>query len=73
MPLDETVSADEANRWTAMTQSGGYIISAFMPLTIGIVYDQTGNHTITLLMLLSFIVLMFIFAFLLTNKKEAIS
>ena len=73
MPLDETTSADEANSWTAMTQSGGYIISAFMPLTIGIVYDQTGNHTITLLLLLSFIVLMVIFALLLNNKNEAIS
>ncbi|MBT2571446.1 MFS transporter [Planococcus sp. ISL-110] len=70
MPLDETTSADEANSWTAMTQSGGYIISAFMPLTIGIVYDQTGNHTITLLMFLVFIVLMVIFAVLLNKKNE---
>ncbi len=69
MPLDETSSADEANSWTAMTQSGGYIISAFMPLTIGIIYDQTGNHTITLFMFLGFIVLMLIFAILL-NKKD---
>lgn len=69
MPLDETASAEEANSWTAMTQSGGYIISAFMPLTIGIVYDQTGNHDITLLLLLVFIVLMVIFAVLL-NKKH---
>lgn len=69
MPLDETTSADEANSWTAMTQSGGYIISAFMPLIIGIVYDQTGNHSITLLLLLFFILLMVIFAVLL-NKKN---
>ena len=73
MPLDETTSADEANSWTAMTQSGGYIISAFMPLTIGVVYDQTGNHAITLLLLLGFVVLMAVFALLLNNKKEAIS
>ena len=68
MPLDETTSADEANSWTAMTQSGGYIISAFMPLAIGIIYDGTGNHDITLLLFLIFIVLMVIFALLL-NKK----
>ncbi|MGH2317747.1 CynX/NimT family MFS transporter [Planococcus sp. SE5232] len=68
MPLDETTSADEANSWTAMTQSGGYIISAFMPLTIGIIYDATGNHDITLLLFLAFIVLMVIFSLLL-NKK----
>ncbi|MDQ0427455.1 CP family cyanate transporter-like MFS transporter [Planomicrobium stackebrandtii] len=68
MPLDETASADEANSWTAMTQSGGYIISAFMPLTIGILYDQTGNHSVTLTMLLIFILLMVIFAVLLNRK-----
>lgn len=72
MPLDETTSADEANSWTAMTQSGGYIISAFMPLTIGIVYDQTGNHSITLTMLLVFIFLMVIFAILLNKKRDTI-
>ncbi|WP_394121676.1 CynX/NimT family MFS transporter [Planococcus donghaensis] len=68
MPLDETTSADEANSWTAMTQSGGYIISAFMPLTIGIIYDATGNHDITLLLFLAFIVLMVVFALLLNRK-----
>lgn len=68
MPLDETTSADEANSWTAMTQSGGYIISAFMPLTIGIIYDATGNHDITLMLFLAFIVLMVVFALLLNRK-----
>ncbi|EIM05133.1 major facilitator transporter [Planococcus antarcticus DSM 14505] len=72
MPLDETSSADEANSWTAMTQSGGYIISAFMPLIIGIVYDQTGNHDITLIMFLVFIIFMVVFAVLLNKKSESI-
>ncbi|ANU10799.1 MFS transporter [Planococcus antarcticus DSM 14505] len=72
MPLDETSSADEANSWTAMTQSGGYIISAFMPLIIGIVYDQTGNHDITLMMFLVFIIFMVVFAVLLNKKSESI-
>ncbi|EGA91113.1 major facilitator transporter [Planococcus donghaensis MPA1U2] len=69
MPLDETTTADEANSWTAMTQSGGYMISAFMPLVIGIIYDQTGNHDITLWLFLSFIGLMLIFALLLHKKN----
>nr|WP_276323929.1 MFS transporter [Planococcus halocryophilus] len=69
MPLDETTTADEANSWTAMTQSGGYMISAFMPLVIGVIYDQTGNHDITLLLFLSFIGLMLIFAILLHKRN----
>lgn len=68
MPLDETTTVDEANSWTAMTQAGGYIISAFMPLTIGIIYDQTGNHTFTLYFFLGFLVLMLIFALMLNVK-----
>ncbi|WP_236610181.1 CynX/NimT family MFS transporter [Planococcus halocryophilus] len=69
MPLDETTTAEEANSWTAMTQSGGYMISAFMPLVIGIIYDQKGNHEITLFLFLSFIVLMLIFALLLHRRN----
>lgn len=67
-PLDATDSADEANRWASMTQSGGYLISAFMPFVIGLVYDQTGNHDVSLLMFLAFIVLMILFAYLLNRK-----
>ncbi|AIY05564.1 major facilitator transporter [Planococcus sp. PAMC 21323] len=69
MPLDETTTADRANSWTAMTQSGGYMISAFMPFIIGIIYDRTGNHDITLVLFLSFIALMLIFAILLYKKN----
>ncbi|MBT2582139.1 MFS transporter [Planococcus sp. ISL-109] len=69
MPLDATDSSDEANSWAAMTQSGGYLISAFMPFVIGLIYDQTGNHDISLLMFLIFIALMIVFAHLL-NKNS---
>ncbi|MFK8793287.1 MFS transporter [Planococcus plakortidis] len=68
LPLDATNSADEANSWAAMTQSGGYLISAFMPFIIGVVYDQTGNHDITLWMFLAFVFLMVLFAYLLNRK-----
>ncbi|MGM0897956.1 MAG: CynX/NimT family MFS transporter [Bacillota bacterium] len=68
LPLDATDSADDANSWAAMTQSGGYLISAFMPFIIGVVYDQTGNHDITLLMFLAFAFFMIVFAYLLNRK-----
>ncbi|RAZ70269.1 CynX/NimT family MFS transporter [Planococcus maitriensis] len=68
LPLDATASADEANSWAAMTQSGGYLISAFMPFIIGVVYDRTGNHDATLWMFLAFVLFMILFAYLLNRK-----
>lgn len=68
MPLDATGSADEANSWAAMTQSGGYLISAFMPFIIGVVYDRTGNHDISLWLFLAFVFFMILFAYLLNRK-----
>lgn len=68
LPLDATDSADEANSWAAMTQSGGYLISAFMPFIIGVVYDQTGNHDITLWLFLAFVFFMIFFAYLLNRE-----
>ncbi|OIU69917.1 hypothetical protein [Rossellomorea aquimaris] len=68
LPLDATDSADEANSWAAMTQSGGYLISAFMPFIIGVIYDNTGNHDISLWLFLSFVFFMILFAYLLNRK-----
>ncbi|WP_269801451.1 hypothetical protein [Planococcus sp. MB-3u-03] len=39
-----------------------------MPFIIGVVYDRTGNHDITLLMFLAFVLLMILFAYLLNRK-----
>ncbi|WP_203332868.1 MFS transporter [Planococcus beigongshangi] len=70
MPLDENSSADDVNSWTAMIQSGGYIISATTPFAIGILYDRFQNHLFTLSLLLVFLSLLFVFAFLLNNKTS---
>lgn len=71
MPMDENSSPDDVNSWTAMIQSGGYLISALTPYFIGILYDRFQNHMITLSLFLVFMGLLFIFAFLLNNKKPA--
>lgn len=68
MPLDENDRADDVNSWTAMIQSGGYIISSFMPFAVGFLFDVFGSHNITLGLFLSFLVFISIFAALL-NKK----
>lgn len=68
MPLDENTSADDVNSWTAMIQSGGYIISAVTPFSIGLLYDRYENHMISLALFLVFLGLLLVFAFLLNNK-----
>lgn len=68
LPLDETTDAKEANAWTAMVQTGGFIMGGLVPLAIGILYDWSGTHQLTYYVMLALIVAMFIVTFLL-NKK----
>ncbi len=68
LPLDETENADDANRWTAMMQTGGFIIGGVLPLLIAFVYDWTTNHAYTLTIMLILYVGMFICTFLF-NKE----
>lgn len=71
LPLDETTDAREANAWTAMVQTGGFIMGGLTPLAIGILYDLTGTHQITYYVLLTLIIGMFIVTFLLNKKNPA--
>jgi len=68
LPLDETSDAREANAWTAMVQTGGFILGGLVPLAIGILYDWSGTHQITYYVLLLLILGMYIVTFIL-NKK----
>ncbi|RAZ79005.1 CynX/NimT family MFS transporter [Planococcus halotolerans] len=68
MPLDENSTPDDVNSWTAMIQSGGYIISALTPFAIGLFYDRFQNHMISLSLFLGFIAMLMVFAFLLKEK-----
>lgn len=68
LPLDETTDAKEANAWTAMVQTGGFIMGGLVPLTIGILYDYSGTHQLTYYVMLVLIVGMFVVTLLL-NKK----
>jgi len=47
LPLDEAKNKAEANEWSSMVLSGGFMMSAIVPLIIGIVYDNTGTHYVT--------------------------
>lgn len=71
LPLDETETPEETNSWTAMMQTGGFIIGGLLPLTIALVYDWTLNHHYTFLILLLLYLLMFILTFKIGDKKMA--
>ncbi|MEY9978770.1 CynX/NimT family MFS transporter [Lysinibacillus sp. RC79] len=55
LPLDEARNDEEANSWSSMVFSGGFMISSIIPILIGYCYDVTGNHTFTYMI---FIILM---------------
>ena len=47
LPLDEARNHSEANSWSSMVLSGGFMMSAVIPTIIGYCYDVTGNHAYT--------------------------
>lgn len=47
LPLDEARNNEEANSWSSMVLSGGFMMSAVIPTLIGYCYDLTGNHSFT--------------------------
>ncbi|MDW0109558.1 MFS transporter [Sporosarcina aquimarina] len=69
LPLDETVNAVETNTWTAMMQTGGYIIGGTLPLVIGSLYDITENHHVTITLFGMLFVGMMILAVLIGDKE----
>ena len=70
LPLDETTDAREANAWTAMVQTGGFIMGGITPLAIGILYDITGTHQMTYYVLLILLVGMFVVTIFLNKKNN---
>ncbi|MED4059706.1 CynX/NimT family MFS transporter [Priestia megaterium] len=45
LPLNETKTSKEASSWTAMMQSGGYILGGIIPVLSGIVRDTFHTNT----------------------------
>lgn len=73
LPLDETDTAEETNAWTAMMQTGGFVIGGLLPLVIAMTYDYTGTHKATLAIMLLLLVLMAILAIWMgASKKEPV-
>ena len=70
LPLDETENAAETNSWTAMMQTGGYIIGGILPLLIGVLYDATNNHQVTIALFAALFIGMIILALLIGDKEK---
>lgn len=70
LPLDETETAEETSSWTAMMQTGGFIMGGLFPLLIALVYDWTANHHYTFVILTFLYLMMFVLTFMIGNKKE---
>lgn len=47
LSLDETETPEKTNSWTAMMQTGGFIIGGLLPLIIAVAYDLTSDHQYT--------------------------
>ncbi|MGP3783427.1 hypothetical protein [Paenibacillus sp. 1A_MP2] len=69
LPIDETNNAQEASAWSAMTQSGGYILGALGPLGIGWLHDATGSFIQAFYGLAIIIVLQIMVQLAIGNKK----
>lgn len=72
LPIVETKTAEEAGAWSAMTQSGGYIIGAMGPLVIGLIYDQMGSFTPALVTMLVVIMVMIGVQLQINNTEEVV-
>ncbi|MDN8590627.1 MFS transporter [Paenibacillus sp. 11B] len=71
LPIDETNNAQEASAWSAMTQSGGYILGALGPLGIGWLHDATGSFIQAFYGLAIIIVLQIMVQLAIGNKKSS--
>ena len=70
LPLQEARNNREANEWSSMVLSGGFMMSAILPLVIGVVYDGTGTHFATKIIFVILFILMFISIVFLQRAKR---
>ncbi|MFP3411454.1 MFS transporter [Bacillus sp. SIMBA_074] len=70
LPLYETKTSEDASAWTAMMQSGGYIMGGFIPVLAGIARDYFNSYTqvFIIMALLSFI--LFLLTLVMNKRKR---
>lgn len=70
LPLQEARNNREANEWSSMVLSGGFMLSAILPLVIGFVYDANGTHYATKIIFVILFILMSISIVFLKRAKR---
>lgn len=60
LPIDETSNPQEASAWSAMTQSGGYVIGSFGPMLVGWFHDISKSYSKAFICLIIISILMII-------------
>ncbi|GMA61730.1 MFS transporter [Alicyclobacillus fastidiosus] len=70
LPLDETRTADEASRWTAMMQCGGYIMSGIVPMLAGAIKDSLGSYRYSFMALMILAICLVVTSVFLNKREE---
>ncbi|GLG01792.1 cyanate transporter [Alicyclobacillus hesperidum subsp. aegles] len=71
LPLDEASTGDEASRWTAMMQCGGYIMSGVVPMLAGAIEDATGSYHQSFWLLVALAAALFVCSYFLKPQRQA--
>lgn len=72
LPLDEAKNNQEANEWSSMVLSGGFMMSAIVPLVIGVVFDRTTTHFMTKIIFVLLFILMSLSIFVMQKLKKQV-
>lgn len=71
LPIEAAQSPDEAGAWSAMSQSGGYMISSLGPLFVGVLHDASDSFAQPLFGLAGLVVVMMLLIFGVGRNKKA--
>lgn len=72
LPLQEAQNDTEANAFSSMVLSGGFMMSAIVPFLIGLAYDMTGTHIVSKWVLVALCVLMFLSIVMYESNKRRV-
>ncbi|EOP58419.1 hypothetical protein IKQ_00529 [Bacillus cereus VDM053] len=69
LPLYETKTSEDASAWTAMMQSGGYIMGGFIPVLAGIARDYFDGYTQVFIIMALLSLILFLLTLVMNKKK----
>ncbi|MEC5239025.1 MFS transporter [Bacillus mycoides] len=70
LPLYETKTSEDASAWTAMMQSGGYIMGGFIPVLAGIARDYFNSYTQVFIIMALLSLILFLLTLVMKKRKR---